>query len=74
MGNGIADDKLVYTYVPDIIRYYLNEEPILLNVDTYRMEVPDHREYALEHLANWCSSRWTGPAARASSSGRRPTR
>src|ERR1700712_4012064 len=51
VGNGIADDKLVYTYVPDIIRYYLNEEPILLNVDTYRMEVPDHREYALEHLA-----------------------
>jgi hypothetical protein len=36
--------------VPDIIRYYLSEEPILLNVDTYRMEVPDHQEYALEHL------------------------
>ena len=50
VGNGIADDKLVYTYVPDIIRYYLNEEPILLNVDTYRMEVPDHQAYALEHL------------------------
>jgi uncharacterized circularly permuted ATP-grasp superfamily protein len=51
VGNGIADDKLVYTYVPDIIRYYLNEEPILLNVDTYRMELPEHQEYALEHLA-----------------------
>jgi uncharacterized circularly permuted ATP-grasp superfamily protein len=51
VGNGIADDKLVYTYVPDIIRYYLREEPILPNVDTYRMEVPEHREYALEHLA-----------------------
>ncbi len=51
VGNGIADDKLVYTYVPDIIRYYLSEEPILLNVDTYRMEEPDHLEYALEHLA-----------------------
>ncbi|MTD12676.1 circularly permuted type 2 ATP-grasp protein [Nakamurella sp. YIM 132087] len=50
VGNGIADDKLVYTYVPDIIRYYLGEDPILPNVDTYRMEVPDHREYALEHL------------------------
>jgi hypothetical protein len=37
--------------VPDIIRYYLSEEPILLNVDTYRMEEPDHLEYALEHLA-----------------------
>ena len=51
VGNGIADDKLVYTYVPDIIRYYLAEEPILPNVDTYRMEDPDHRDYALEHLA-----------------------
>nr|WP_229673595.1 circularly permuted type 2 ATP-grasp protein [Nakamurella endophytica] len=51
VGNGIADDKLVYTYVPDIIRYYLREEPILPNVDTYRMEDPDHRDYALEHLA-----------------------
>ncbi len=50
VGNGIADDKLVYTYVPDIIRYYLHEEPILPNVDTYRMEQPDHREYALAHL------------------------
>ena len=50
VGNGIADDKLVYTYVPDLIRYYLSEEPILLNVDTYRMEEPDHLEYALEHL------------------------
>ncbi len=51
VGNGIADDKLVYTYVPDIIRYYLSEEPILLNVDTYRMEEPNHLAYALEHLA-----------------------
>ncbi|MEJ7648560.1 MAG: circularly permuted type 2 ATP-grasp protein [Nakamurella sp.] len=51
IGNGIADDKLIYTYVPDIIRYYLSEEPILANVDTYRMEVDDHREFALEHAA-----------------------
>ncbi|GAA1996516.1 circularly permuted type 2 ATP-grasp protein [Nakamurella flavida] len=50
VGNGIADDKLIYTYVPDIIRYYLGEDPILPNVDTYRMEEPEHREYALEHL------------------------
>ena len=50
VGNGIADDKLVYTYVPDIIRYYLREEPILPNVDTYRMEEPEHRDYALAHL------------------------
>ena len=32
VGNGVADDKLVYTYVPDLIRYYLSEEPILDNV------------------------------------------
>ena len=36
VGNGVADDKLVYAYVPDLIRYYLGEEPILPNVDTYR--------------------------------------
>ncbi len=51
IGNGVADDKLIYTYVPDIIRYYLGEEPILPNVDTYRMEEADQREYALDHLA-----------------------
>ncbi len=34
IGNGVADDKLIYTYVPDLIRYYLNEDPILANVDT----------------------------------------
>ena len=50
VGNGVADDKLVYTYVPDIIRYYLGEEPFLPNVDTYRMEDPDHRDYALARL------------------------
>ena len=40
VGNGVADDKLVYTYVPDLIRYYLGEEPILKNVDTWRLEDP----------------------------------
>ena len=34
VGNGVADDKLIYTYLPDLIRYYLGEEPILKNVDT----------------------------------------
>ena len=38
VGNGVADDKLIYTYVPDLIRYYLNEEPVLPNVDTWRLE------------------------------------
>src|SRR6266508_2129755 len=35
VGNGVADDKLLYTYVPDLIRYYLREEPLLSNVETY---------------------------------------
>ncbi len=41
VGNGVADDKLLYTYVPDLVRYYLNEEPVLDNVETYRLEDPD---------------------------------
>jgi uncharacterized circularly permuted ATP-grasp superfamily protein len=50
IGNGVADDKLLYTYVPDLIRYYLNEEPLLKNVDTYRLEDPEQLEYALSRL------------------------
>lgn len=49
-GTGIADDKAVYAYVPDIIRYYLNEEPIVANVPTYICERPDDRAYVLENL------------------------
>ena len=49
-GAGVADDKVVYSYVPDIIRYYLAEEPILPNVPTYRCSDPDGLAYALEHL------------------------
>lgn len=43
MGNGVADDKAVYAYVPDMIRYYLNEEPILKNVPTYELSIPENR-------------------------------
>ncbi|MHB1519764.1 MAG: circularly permuted type 2 ATP-grasp protein [Ferrimicrobium sp.] len=50
VGNGVADDKLTYTYVPDMIRYYLNEEPILPNVPTFRLEDPDVRNWVLERL------------------------
>ena len=50
VGNGVADDKLVYTYVPDLIRYYLSEEPILRNVDTWRLEEPDALEEVLDRL------------------------
>ncbi|MEM9675886.1 MAG: circularly permuted type 2 ATP-grasp protein [Cyclobacteriaceae bacterium] len=49
-GTGVADDKAVYTYVPDIIRYYLSEEPLLKNVHTYRCEKDDDFQYVLEHL------------------------
>lgn len=50
IGNGIADDKLTYTYVPDLIRYYLSEEPILPNVDTWRLEEPDSLAEVLDRL------------------------
>jgi uncharacterized circularly permuted ATP-grasp superfamily protein len=49
-GTGIADDKAVYPYVPDIIRYYLGETPILENVPTYRMTEPDERAHVLDNL------------------------
>ncbi|MEA2972223.1 MAG: hypothetical protein QOG82_681 [Actinomycetota bacterium] len=50
VGNGVADDKLVYTYVPDMIRYYLDEEPLLPNVDTYRLEEPAQLAATLPRL------------------------
>ncbi|WP_150306515.1 circularly permuted type 2 ATP-grasp protein [Planctomonas psychrotolerans] len=50
IGNGFADDKLVYTYIPELIRYYLGEEPILPNVDTWRLEEPDALEEVLDRL------------------------
>ena len=50
VGNGVADDKLVYTYVPDLIRYYLAEEPILPNVDTWRLEEPEALAEVLDRL------------------------
>ncbi len=50
MGTGVADDKSVYPYVPDIIKFYLDEEPILKNVPTYMLRRPDDLAYALDHL------------------------
>ncbi len=50
VGNGVADDKLVYTYLPDIIRYYLAEEPVLKNVDTWRVGDAEAREEVLDRL------------------------
>jgi uncharacterized circularly permuted ATP-grasp superfamily protein len=50
-GTGIADDKAVYAYIPEIIKYYLDEEPILNNVPTYRCDVKQEMDYVLEHIA-----------------------
>jgi len=49
-GTGVADDKAVYHYVPEIIRYYLNEEPILNNVLTYHCEKESDNKYVLENI------------------------
>ena len=49
-GSGVADDKVVYTYVPQIIKYYLNQEPILPNVPSYLCMFEDQREYVLANL------------------------
>ncbi len=50
VGNGVADDKLLYTYVPDLTRYYLNQEPIIKNVTTWRLEDPAALAEVLERL------------------------
>jgi len=50
IGTGVADDKAVYAYVPEIIRYYLNEDAILPNVPTFLMADATHRQHVLENL------------------------
>lgn len=49
-GNGVADDKGIYYFVPKMIRYYLNEEPILKNAPTYLPFYEEDQKYVLEHL------------------------
>ncbi|WP_210394786.1 circularly permuted type 2 ATP-grasp protein [Motiliproteus sediminis] len=49
-GAGVADDKVVYAYVPEIIRYYLNEKPRIANVKTYLCDDPEQQAYVLDHL------------------------
>ncbi len=49
-GTGVADDKVVYSYVPELIRYYLGEDALIPNVPTYRCVDPDERRYVLAHL------------------------
>jgi uncharacterized circularly permuted ATP-grasp superfamily protein len=50
IGNGVADDKAIYTYVPDMIKYYLNEEPILKNVPTMQLGNTDEREHVFKNI------------------------
>ena len=50
VGNGVADDKAIYAYVPAMIRYYLNEEPILKNVPTYQLGHPEERDHVFSDM------------------------
>jgi uncharacterized circularly permuted ATP-grasp superfamily protein len=50
VGNGVADDKLLYTYVPDLIRYYLGEAPVLPNVESFRLDDPEALGWVLDRL------------------------
>lgn len=49
-GTGVADDKAIYTFMPDIIKYYLGEEPILKNVHTYHCSRPKELQYVLDNI------------------------
>ncbi len=51
VGNGVADDKAIYAFVPAMIKYYLNEEPLLPNVQTYELSNPDARQYVFDNLS-----------------------
>lgn len=51
-GAGVADDKVVYAWVPDIIRYYLGEEPLIPNVPTYRTMYADERRFVIENIGD----------------------
>jgi uncharacterized circularly permuted ATP-grasp superfamily protein len=50
LGTGIADDKAIYTYVPNMIKYYLDEDPLLANVPTYLCREPEQLEHVLDNL------------------------
>ena len=51
-GTGIADDKAIYSYMPDIVRFYTGEKPLLKNVDTWRCSEPDSLAYVLDNLSD----------------------
>ena len=51
VGTGVADDKAVYSYMPEIVRFFTGEEPLLKNVQTWRCREPEHLKYVQEHLS-----------------------
>ncbi len=59
-GSGVADDKAVYTYVPDMISYYLNEKPILENIKTYKLSNNDEKEYVINNIEKLVVKRTDG--------------
>ena len=52
IGTGVADDKVVYSYIPKVIKYYLDQDPILPSVNTYLASEPTDRKFILENMAN----------------------
>lgn len=60
IGNGVADDKAIYSYVPDMIKYYLNEEPLLKNVPTYQLRNADEREHTFANIHNMVVKKTNG--------------
>ncbi|MEQ8687505.1 MAG: circularly permuted type 2 ATP-grasp protein [Imperialibacter sp.] len=60
VGNGVADDKAIYTFVPDMIKYYLNEEPILSNVPTYHCADPEQLEHVFNNISSMVIKKTNG--------------
>src|SRR5687768_4123176 len=60
VGNGVADDKAIYCYVADMIRYYLNEEPILKNVPTYRLDNLGQQEFVFNNISTMVVKKTNG--------------
>jgi uncharacterized circularly permuted ATP-grasp superfamily protein len=60
IGNGVADDKAIYVYVPEMIRYYLNEEPILKNVPTYQLGNAEERDHVIQNIAKMVVKKTNG--------------
>ena len=71
-GTGIADDKAIYSYMPDIVEFYTGRAALLENVPTRRCAEADSLQYVLEHWKSWWSRKCTAPAATACWSARLP--